>query len=583
MRRINNLPIRSKFILLYLLGVLLPIVVLLSFVLTVVTTEIRVREMHNAEQSLQRVYSTLNAQFTGVITLGNAVSSDSQLGSLLERSYDDPVEYYNTYYTVGRPILSRYLLAYAQQVTGVALYTDNMTVADGGGCMHITPEVRAQEWFPKETPADARLEVYLRQQVGQTGILQLCITRTLRTASLYTEILRIDLNMEPINRLMEDESSFLSVYLVAPDGTAVCYPGSLQDIHITDRSVRPPDTADLSVSFGERTAMRGWRLLADINAEPMQRSIREAVWLGIALGVVCSLFSGAMALVFSRSIVVRSQRLLRHMDSMTAEHFSPISRDPGKDEIGELTAHFNAMGTRLRQLIDDLYVLQLRQKSMELENVRAELKYLQAQIDPHFLFNTLNAILVLSVRNGHTEEAEIIRALSKLLRRMVDTSHDVVPLREELDFVRMVLKVEQFRFGDKLRYEFDVTPEAEARTVPVMSVQGLVENACKHGVQGLSGQGFVRVAAFVDADGTLVVEVCDNGVGVEPRRLTELQKQIVSPEDMPDSVGLQNIYRRLLLHYGKAVVLELRSAPERGMIATIRIPGTERLPGPEGA
>jgi hypothetical protein len=92
------------------------------------------------------------------------------------------------------------------------------------------------------------------------------------------------------------------------------------------------------------------------------------------------------------------------MDSMTAEHFSPISRDPGSDEIGELTAHFNAMGTRLKQLINDLYVLQLKQKSMELENVRAELKYLQAQIDPHFLFNTLNAILVLSVRNGHTEE-----------------------------------------------------------------------------------------------------------------------------------------------------------------------------------
>ena len=583
MRRINDLPIRSKFILLYLLGVLLPIIVLLGYVLTVVTTEIRTRETLNAEQSLQRVYSTLNAQFSGVVTLGNAVSSDSQIGGLIERQYEDPVDYYNTYYTEIRPLLSRYLLAYAQQVTGITLYTDNPTIADGGGCLRITQEVKAQEWYPAETPADARLEVYLRQQVGQTGIQQLCITRTLRTDSPYTELLRIDLNMEPINRLVEDESSFLSLYLVAPDGTAVCYPGSLQDSHITDRSVRPPAATDLSVSFGARTAMRGWTLQANINVEPMQKSIREAVWVGLLLGVVCTLFSGAMALVFSRSIVLRSRRLLRHMDSMTAEHFAPISRDPGGDEIGELTAHFNAMGTRLRQLIDDLYVLQLRQKSMELENVRAELKYLQAQIDPHFLFNTLNAILVLSVRNGHREEAEIIRALSKLLRRMVDTARDVVPLREEMDFVRMVLKVEQFRFGDKLRYEFDVTPEAEARTVPVMSVQGLVENACKHGVQGLDGQGDVRVSARVEADGTLVVEVGDNGVGVSPARLEELQRQIVSPEDMPGSIGLQNIYRRLLLHYGKAAALELRCAPERGMIATIRIPAGAPLPAREGA
>lgn len=575
MRRINDLPIRSKFILLFLLGVLLPIGALLAYVLTNVTTEIRARETLNAEQSLQRVFTTLNTQFSNVASLGNAVSSDGELSDLLARRYLGPSDYYDTYYSQIRSILSRYTLAYAQQVTTLTLYTDNPTILDGGVCMRITDAVRAQEWYPMVLPADARLEVYLRQQVGQTGILQLCITRSLQTPYQDIGVLRIDLNMEPINRLIADEASFLSLYLVAPDGTAVCYPGSLRDSHITDRSIRPPDPTDLGVTFGERTAMRGWKLLAQINAEPINQSIREALWVGLLLGAVCSLFAGAMALVFSHSIVLRSQRLLRHMDSMTAEHFSPISRDPGQDEIGELTVHFNAMGLRLRQLIDDLYVLQLKQKSLELENVRAELKYLQAQIDPHFLFNTLNAILVLSIRNGHTEEAEIIRALSKLLRRMVDTAHDVVPLREELEFVRMVLKIEQFRFGDKLRYDFNVTPEAEARTVPVMSVQGLVENACKHGVQSLNGQGHIRVSAWVDGDDTLVVEVYDNGVGMRPDRLESLQKQIISPEDMPESIGLQNIYRRLVLHYGKTVVLQLRGAEERGTIAMIRISAQE--------
>ncbi len=575
MRRINDLPIRSKFILLFLLGVLLPIGALLAYVLTNVTAEIRARETLNAEQSLQRVFTTLNTQFSNVASLGNAVSSDGELSDLLAHRYLGPSDYYDTYYSLIRSILSRYTLAYAQQVTTLTLYTDNPTILDGGVCVRITDAVRAQEWYPMVLPADARLEVYLRQQVGQTGILQLCITRSLQTPYQDIGVLRIDLNMEPINRLIADEASFLSLYLVAPDGTAVCYPGSLRDSHITDRSIRPPEHTDLGVAFGERTAMRGWKLLAQINAEPVNRSIREALWVGLLLGAVCSLFAGAMALVFSRSIVLRSQRLLRHMDSMTAEHFSPISRDPGRDEIGELTVHFNAMGLRLRQLIDDLYVLQLKQKSLELENVRAELKYLQAQIDPHFLFNTLNAILVLSIRNGHTEEAEIIRALSKLLRRMVDTAHDVVPLREELEFVRMVLKIEQFRFGDKLRYEFNVTPEAEARTVPVMSVQGLVENACKHGVQSLNGQGHIRVGAWVEGDGTLVVEVYDNGVGMRPDRLESLQKQIVSPEDMPESIGLQNIYRRLVLHYGTTVVLQLRGAEERGTIAMIRIPDLE--------
>jgi two-component system sensor histidine kinase YesM len=257
---------------------------------------------------------------------------------------------------------------------------------------------------------------------------------------------------------------------------------------------------------------------------------------------------------------------------MTAEHFSPISSDSGRDEIGELTVHFNDMGARLRQLIDDLYILQLRQKTMELETVRAELKYLQAQVDPHFLFNTLNALLVLSVRDGHQEEATVLRALCKLLRLMVDTKHDVVPLSEELELVPMVLTIEQFRFHSKLKYQVNVTPEAQARTVPVMSVQGLVENACKHGVQNMSEQGVISISARVEEDGTLVVEVSDNGVGLKPSRLEELLHQIKSPEDMPTSVGLQNIYRRLLLHYGNCAGLTLKIAEERGMIAVIRIP-----------
>jgi two-component system, sensor histidine kinase YesM len=572
MRRINDLPIRSKFILLYFLGVLLPICVLLIYVMTNVTTEIRTREMRNAEQSLNRVYTALNTQFSGVVSLSNAISTDSQLEALMERNYNIPVQYYITYYNDLRTIMSRYSLAYDQQVTTITLYTDNFSMFNGGYCVYITPEIRQEEWYPADNSSDASLKVFLRQQVGQTGILQLCVTRILYADSPFTDVLRIDMNMEPIHTLIAAEQAYLEIYLVAPDGTAVCYPGSLQDSSITDRSVRPPEDTDMSVTFGDRTAMRGWSLVARINTETMHQSIRAAIFIGLLLGTVCSVFAGIIALVFSHSIARRSQRLLRHMDSMTAEHFSPISHESGHDEIGELTAHFNDMGARLRQLIDDLYVLQLRQKNMELENVRAKLKYLQAQIDPHFLFNTLNALLVLSVRNGHQEETAILRALSKLLRRMVDTTHDVVPLSEELEFVRMVLTIEQFRFSGKLDYQFDVTPEAEARTVPVMSVQGLVENACKHGVQNLNEQGFICVSARVDPDGTLVVEVGDNGVGLKPARLQELMQQISSAQDMPDSVGLQNIYRRLNLYYGSTAVLELKSAKERGTIAVIRIP-----------
>lgn len=573
-QRIDDLPIRSKFILLFVLGVLLPMSVLMLFVLTTVTGEIRNREMQNANQSMERVFTTLNNQFTGVISMSNAMSADTKLLAPLGIAYQKPWEYYINYYEQIRPSLSRYVYAYSQEVTNVEVYTNNNTTINGGYCMQIRDYLSREEWFHPDVDVTGVMSGYVRQILGKGNSMQISILRAVGSGSPYTMMLKMDLNMDAVNRAIEQERAFLQVYLVAPDGYAISYPDSMDNLRIGRRDRLAPENPDLSLSFSERSATKGWKLVATINKEPMRSNIRQVVWFGLLIGLCCTVFAGLLSLVLARSIGLRSQRLLRHMDRMNAEDFAPIHNGLSHDEIGELMVHFNAMGERLKQLINDLYVLQLRQTSLELENTRAELKYLQAQIDPHFLFNTLNAMLVLCVRNGYADMTEIVRALSKILRRMVDTSHDTLPLREELEFVRMVLKIEQFRFGDKLAYTMDIDEDALSCHVPVMSVQGLVENACKHGVQHLKGQGMVRIAARVER-GVLVITVHDNGVGIEPERLSKLRSEINSPTDMQGSVGLQNIYRRLKLHYGDHVNLTLDASSDGGTVATIRIPQEE--------
>jgi two-component system sensor histidine kinase YesM len=116
-----------------------------------------------------------------------------------------------------------------------------------------------------------------------------------------------------------------------------------------------------------------------------------------------------------------------------------------------------------------------------------------------------------------------------------------------------------------------VANEALDLPVPVMCVQSLVENACKHGIQHLNGQGLIQVCARVEKD-ALVISVRDNGVGIHPRLLKDLQKRIAGPEDMQGSVGLQNIYRRLKLHYGESASLTLQNAAGRGTEVRMRIP-----------
>ncbi len=570
-RRIDDLSIRNKFVLLYFLGVLVPIIVLVVFVLTNVTAEIRQREQNNFERSFDRVYSVLESQFTSVKMLSDAVISDSAITSCLGVEYATHTQYYSTYINALRPQITRYLNAYAQQLTAVELYTDNTTTFSGGVSMHVDEQTRLEPWFPQRLDELPYYVPYVKTLIGRADKLQISFLREFPDTSRYLHLLKIDMNMESIRRAMEREKDYLSLYLVAPDGKLAC---SFESSVVTAAKMRTtpaPTDVDINRGFAEGGSMRGWQLMAVVNRQPMQRSVVNAVCWGLGLGLMCSLFAAGLMLLFARSVVTRSRALLWHMDNTTPDRFIPITENIGRDEIGELTTHFNTMSNRLKQLINDVYVLELNQKSLELERVRGELKYLQAQIDPHFLFNTLNGILVICVRNGYTELTEIIRALSKLMRRMLDTSRDVVPLREELDFVTMVLKIEQFRFGDKLRYEFDIAEDVMDCPVPVMCVQGLVENACKHGVQHLSGQGVVKVRAWREG-GFTAIDVTDNGVGVAAEKLAALRQSVRSQDDIEGSIGLQNIYRRLVLQYGHRAELRLDAVQPQGTVASIRIP-----------
>ena len=137
--------------------------------------------------------------------------------------------------------------------------------------------------------------------------------------------------------------------------------------------------------------------------------------------------------------------------------------------------------------------------------------------------------------------------------------------------MRMALQIERFRFGDKLTYEIDIDESLLDYTVPVISVQGLVENACKHGVQPQSGPGIIRICAG-EENGMLRVTVQDNGIGMTGEQLERLRQNLVSEEPSAGGVGLQNLYRRLKLLYGEGARLSIDAKELQGTIVSFIIP-----------
>jgi LytS/YehU family sensor histidine kinase len=187
---------------------------------------------------------------------------------------------------------------------------------------------------------------------------------------------------------------------------------------------------------------------------------------------------------------------------------------------------------------------------------QAELRALQSQIHPHFLFNALNTLYGIIPREARGARETVLN-LADIFRYFLETRKTLVPLEEEMHIVQAYLDVERLRLGDKLQLEISVAPEALSVPIPILSIQPLVENAVKHGIAPLAGGGLIQIGASIDAQGALLISVRDSGPGFS--------------KSNRNGVGLENVERRLELCYGGDAGLAVQSGAG-GSHVSVRIP-----------
>jgi LytS/YehU family sensor histidine kinase len=193
---------------------------------------------------------------------------------------------------------------------------------------------------------------------------------------------------------------------------------------------------------------------------------------------------------------------------------------------------------------------------------QAELRALQAQIHPHFLFNALNTLYGIIPREARGARETVLN-LADIFRYFLETKKTLVPLEEEMHIVKAYLDVERLRLGDKLRLEIGVTPEAQTVPIPILSIQPLVENAVKHGIAPQAGGGLIQIHAGMDPGGSLVISVRDSGPGFS--------------KSTRRGVGLENVERRLDLCYGGEARLII-DTNRGGTEVSVRIPAVSARP-----
>ena len=265
----------------------------------------------------------------------------------------------------------------------------------------------------------------------------------------------------------------------------------------------------------------------------------------------------------SRSITDPIDAIFRRVDEIGQGDLTekpPVQADDPK--LSALSRGIEEMAVRLSR--------QIELNRQEQERLRGiELSLIQAQINPHFLYNTLDAIVWL-IETGRNEQAEeMVTSLSTYFRSFLSNGQDIVTMAQEQQHIRSYLEIQQVRYKDILDYSIEIDPAIRDCRIPKMTLQPLVENAIYHGIKPKRGKGMLRVTGSLDG-GRVTIRVADTGAGMQPQELESLRRQL--EQDQAVGFGLTSAYRRLQLMYGKACSFTIQSRPGEGTDITIVIP-----------
>lgn len=355
-------------------------------------------------------------------------------------------------------------------------------------------------------------------------------------------------------------------------GLAAGMPGALAEA-LAGYAIADVPQPHLLVAKDSR--MADMRLLLLMPEKSLLEGLPYFRYLTYAVPVLAAVLLGVYLYVLQRAVVMPMYRLIRGMRKIRAGDLSarlPDSRLPEFDTINET---FNGMAEQIEHLKIDIYEEKIRTQ-------KAELKHLQAQIQPHFFMNSLNIVYQLAQIRSYDIIQSIALHLVRYFRFTINTGAASVTVSDELEHIRDYLTIQKHRFPESLAFGFEVEPGLESFPLPPLSVQPLVENAMVHGFKA-SGGGPFRIEVTVrrspeaeeDAAGgeaAVLIEVRDNGKGIAAGSLGPLLERIHAAEPGERHVGLWNVIRRSRLYYGTAVRLELDNGAEGGLSAVLRLP-----------
>jgi two-component system, sensor histidine kinase YesM len=391
-------------------------------------------------------------------------------------------------------------------------------------------------------------------------------------------VLLVDVNFKTIDELLRNVSLGQKGYVYVIDESAgnivyhpqqqliyagLKYENVEQALKYTFGSYKDISTGEARLITIQTVNNIGWKIIGISYMDEIVTTQKEIsafmIWL-LAIVVVMMLL---ISLYVSSKITQPIKRLERSMKQVERGNFDVQLPITGNDEVGLLSRRFQFMVKRIRELMDQIIREQESKRKSELE-------VLQSQINPHFLYNTLNSVVRMAAAGRSDEVVTTITSLSKFFRISLSRGNYTITIQDELEHIRNYLVIQSVRYRGKFEYRIEADEEALPCQTLKLILQPIVENAIYHGIEEMVDPGMIRIGVTVDRD-TVTFVIEDNGLGIHPERLKQL---LIKRADSGSGsgVGIRNVHERIRLTYGDPYGLSIVSQQEVGTTVTIRIP-----------
>lgn len=583
---LNKHPIRKSLITIFLLFILLPFCFISVFHIHYLYNTLMDAEINKVKSSYIDTEEKLTMILEKIVAFSDRLYVNKQIQSVLTKKYSDIREVYADYTNL--TFLEDYLRTY-DEVENFRFYTDNQALLDNSFIVKATWKLKTELWYDTALRLKgAPFWTIKKDSVNKKEYLSLVRSVWSTSNGRFIGVLCINLDGDVIEKQLHnqffDTSIVFNKRILYSNNKQMQARDRAQLLSIFDESHNMElQTIDFmgkktSVMCGEffpaKTEFNGFGIIYLIPLEQMINATLEILFFSSLFFIVMIFILFLFILTFTRYVTNRVKKLQYGISNVVQKNFEIPPSIGGKDEFEQIYSKLYEMSCDIKELIEQVYTQNIEKEHLAAKQNEIRYKMLATQINPHFLFNTLETIRMKSLASGEKEVAMMLKLLASLLRYNLSVEGKPVPLITELDAIQNYLNIQHIRFGERISFDVVTTCDVQNQMILPLLIQPLVENSISHGLENTISGGFIYI--FINSDeesDDIIITVKDNGTGMSQEKLDELNAKINlgAAEDYTSSIGLVNVNSRIKIYYGKDYGMTIASKEGEGTTVTIRV------------